>query len=56
MQHLDLMRRLTMNRVLMTQSGFVTIVPIAPAVMAAAIWVNGSSCPRRLPTLIFTLS
>lgn len=34
-----------MNRVLMTQSGFVTIVPVAPAVIAAVMWVMGESAP-----------
>lgn len=29
-----------MNRVLMTQSGFVTTVPVAPAVMAATMWTE----------------
>lgn len=36
-------KRLTMKRVLMTQSGFVTIVPDAPAVIAATMCAIGSS-------------
>ena len=37
---------LTIKRVLMTQRGLVRMVPVAPAVMAAIMWLSTASSSR----------